>query len=321
MARKLKIGFTYGDPSSIGPEILLNTLLSWDYLEILPILIGDKNVLCSYKKSSLGRLNVLEEEKVVFKENVNPGKPNINTGKHAYECMVKSVDLIKNKKIDALVTGPVSKSITSLSYPNFKGQTDALAKLLDIKNDKSIMTFIERDLRIALYTRHIPIRDVPSNLTSKDLIAFVELLIQEHKYHFKRSKKIKIGILGLNPHAGEDGLIGCEELAVFPSVLKTLRAKKIDIIGPLSPDATLAECGRRYLNNQQQKYDFLISMYHDQCLPMFKAVTGLRGLNVTLGLPILRVSPDHGTAFDIAGKNIASNEGIVSSIEFLRNLR
>ena len=300
--KKLNIGITYGDPSGIGPEILIKTLNSWKKLKlenIKPVIIGSRELITSH--------------------NHKAKKPSLATGKHSYKCLHDAVFLAREGKIDALITCPVSKSIISLYKKNFKGQTDELAKLYKISPEKVIMLFSSLDLRIALFTRHIPVKDISSKINSEKLKNFIILLNLEIKKWFN-IRNPKIAILGLNPHAGEDGLIGSEEKNVISPVIKELLSKKIKADGPFSPDAMLAKAGQNYLKGIKQDYDVYVSMYHDQALPFFKAVAGFRGLNVTLGLPILRVSPDHGTAFDIAGKNIADNTGLVSAVKFLNNI-
>ena len=140
------------------------------------------------------------------------------------------------------------------------------------------------------------------------------------KWFFRGSKTPQIAILGLNPHAGENGLIGKEEIKIIKPIIKELNLLGFKLYGPLSPDSTLATAGENYLTGKKQKYDVYVSFYHDQALPMFKAVAGRKGVNISLGLPFLRVSVDHGTAFDIAGRNKASNESLVSAIKLAERL-
>ena len=304
MRDEVFIGLTYGDPTSIGPEILLKTLKNWKF-KFKPLIIGNKRIL--------GKKNPFI-----------PGRPNKNSGLHAYKCLKEAINLINsNKKIVALVTGPVSKEVINQSRVGFIGQTDEIAKLCNINPKSVIMLFIASDLRVALFTRHIPLKLVPSKIKQNDLKKYILLLNKEYKkwFHLKlKLKKPKIAILGLNPHAGEGGIFGDEESKIIEPVVKKLRAKGLKIFGPLSPDATLAKAGQDYLLKKKQKYDVYVSFYHDQALPMFKAVAGMSGVNVTLGLPFLRVSVDHGTAFDISGKNKASNEGLVSAIKLVEKL-
>jgi len=316
MNKKINVGMTYGDPAGIGPEILTSTLNNWQKLKLsrlTPMVIGSKRVLKNVNNNAIFIDNGNNHNKYV------PGKPNKISGQHAYECLKQGVLLAKKKKIKALITGPVSKKIISLSTKRFSGQTDAIANLCGLTSNDVIMIFVAKDLRIALFTRHIALNSISQKIQKKKLKSFIILLNAEIKKWFK-IKKPKIQILGLNPHAGESGMFGNEEIKFITPVIKELRKKGIAISGPASPDAALAEAGRNYLTSKKQKYDIYVSLYHDQALPMFKAVAGHDGVNVTLGLPFLRVSPDHGTAFDIAGKKTASNSSFISAIKFLESI-
>ena len=311
--RKVLIGLTYGDPASIGSEILLKTIKSWKY-RFSPVVIGNKAILSKNLKNLKSRITFsgVKDTNRVFVR----GKPDKHSGIHSYLCLKQAVSLANNGEIKALITGPVSKKHINLGGYKFFGQTDEMAKFSGINTENVIMLFVGNDLRVALFTRHIPLKDVPKKLNKKKLYDFIVLLNREIKKHFK-IKNPKIGILGLNPHASENGTFGDEEEKIIKPVVDKLNTSGLKIYGPLSPDATLAKAGQYYLKNKKQSYDVYVSFYHDQALPMFKAVCGLKGVNVTLGLPFLRVSVDHGTAFDIAGKNIASNEGLISAIKFV----
>ena len=293
--KKVFIGLTYGDPAGIGPEILKKVLKTWKY-NSTPYVIGIKDL-----------------------SNFKPGYPSKITGKHAYECLKLSAKLALNKKINALVTGPVSKEMINKANIDFSGQTDELAKLCKKNPTEVIMLFAANDLRMALFTRHIPLNAVSSKISKQKLNKFLITLNKELKKQFK-IKNPKIGVLGLNPHASEKGLFGKEEQKIIIPAINKLKQSGLKLFGPLSPDATLAKAGQDFLSKKKQKYDAYVSFYHDQGLPMFKAVAGLNGVNVTLGLPFLRVSVDHGTAFDIAGKNQASPQGLISAIELVENI-
>ena len=295
MKKKVIIGLTYGDPAGIGPEILRKVLKPWKY-NFTPYIIGIKDY-----------------------SNFKAGYPSKTTGMHAYECLKLAAKLALNKKINALITGPVSKEMINKANIDFSGQTDELAKLCKTNPDEVIMLFTANDLRLALFTRHIPLKDVSAKINQKRLYKFLTALNREFKKWFK-IKNPKIAVLGLNPHAGENSLFGKEEQKIIIPVINRLKTCGLKVFGPLSPDAALAEAGQNYLSKKKQKYDVYVSFYHDQGLPMFKAVAGLNGVNVTLGLPFLRVSVDHGTAFDIAGKNSASPQGLISAIEFIEKV-
>ena len=315
------IGLTYGDPAGIGPEILLKTLTNWKF-KFKPLVIGIKK--CLIKKDEGIKVNKNLNFYSHYSQKAKDlkctlSKPSKFTGIHSYLCLKDAVHISKNKQILALITGPVSKEAINLAGVKFSGQTDEIAKLCKVNKKNVIMLFVANDLRLALYTRHIPLKAVSSKLNKKELKQFILLLNKELKKRF-HIQKPKIAILGLNPHASEGGLFGDEEKKTIIPVINKLKSSGIKLFGPLSPDATLAIAGQRYLSNKKQDYDVYISFYHDQALPMFKAVAGMKGVNVTLGLPFLRVAVDHGTAFDIAGKNKASNEGFISTIRLIENL-
>lgn len=318
MKKKVFIGLTYGDPAGIGPEILTKVLTKWKHNSI-PYIIGAKDY---FKK-----IGIPDSKKRKFYfhsiDGLNfgfkPGQPSSISGKHAYECLKLSIELAIKKRISSLITGPVSKEMINKANIKFSGQTEALAKICKVNPDKTIMLFNAKDLRLALYTRHIPLKDVSSKITQKKLIDFLTVLNNELKKWFE-IKNPHIAILGLNPHASENSLFGNEEQKIIIPVVKKLNKSGFNITGPLSPDATLAKAGQDFLSGKKQKFDCFVSFYHDQGLPMFKAVAGLNGLNVTLGLPFLRISVDHGTAFDIAGKNKALPDGLQSAIQFAEDI-
>lgn len=294
------IGITYGDPAGIGPEIAIKTIKNW-------------------KKYKFKFAPFVLDKKIYNNFSFTFGRPTKRSGLYAYKCLKEAVTLAKNKTLKALVTGPISKKVINITYKDFIGQTDEIAKMCDIKPNNVIMLFAANDFRIALFTRHISLKNVSSKITKSALKQYLILLDKELKKWFS-IKRPKIAILGLNPHAGEGGLFGNEEQKIITPVMRQLQYKNLQLYGPLSPDATLAESGQNYLAGKKQKHDAYVSFYHDQSLPVFKAVTGKKGVNITLGLPFLRVSVDHGTAFDIAGKNIASNEGLVSAIKLVEKL-
>ncbi len=311
--KKVIIGLTYGDPAGIGPEILLKTINSWRF-KFTPLIVGNLELLSIYKKHKnklfLHECNDKKLNKIIS------GKPNKISAAHSYQCLKEVTSLALKKKINAMFTGPVSKSQISSTGVKFIGQTDEIAKLCGLKSSDVIMMFLSKDFRIALFTRHVPLKSVSSLITKTKFKKYLLLLNCELK-KWLHIEKPKIGILGLNPHSSEGGLFGNEEKSIISPVIKELKRQGLNIYGPLSPDATLADAGRAYLLNKKQKHDVYVSFYHDQALPLFKAIAGRDGVNVTLGLPFLRVSVDHGTAFDIAGKNIADNASVVSALKFL----
>lgn len=320
MRKEVFIGLTYGDPAGIGPEILSKTLKNWKF-KLKPIIFGSVNYLKSNKLNIKNNIVFYTNNKLTkLKNNLKLGKLSKFTGMYSYECLRSAVEYAKrNKKNFALVTGPVSKTAINAAGIKFSGQTDEIAKFLNINPNNVIMLFVASDLRIALFTRHIPLKEVISRITKHGLIKYISILNKELKKWF-HIKKPKIAVLGLNPHASEDGLFGSEEEKIILPAIKYLKKHRVNVSGPFSPDSTLSYAGRCYLSGKKQPYDVYVSFYHDQCLPMFKATAGYKGLNVSLGLPFIRVSPDHGTAFDIAGRNKASPESYMSAIKLLDDL-
>ena len=325
MKNKVLIGFTYGDPSGIGSEILCKTLKRYKFKYIAPVLIGSSN----YFKQIQKKLKILNQSqcqcfksfnnKYIDKVNYKLGAPDKSSGLHSYHCLKYAVELANRGDINAIVTGPVSKEIINSAGIKFSGQTDLIADFCKINKNDLIMLFVSKDFRLALFTRHIPLKEVSSKINKKDLKKYLLILIKELKKWFL-IKNPKICVLGLNPHAGEKGLFGGEEKNIIIPVIKELRKSGYLVYGPSSPDATLAQAGRDYLISKKQKYDAYVSFYHDQGLLFFKALSGKDGINITLGLPYLRVSVDHGTAFDIAGKNKAEPESLIYASRFLDEL-
>lgn len=315
MKDKVYVGLTYGDPAGIGPEIVLKTLKNWKKykFKFKPLVIGEKDCLG-------GNTNGADfhpgDGFQIRKKCYKLGYPSKLTGKHSYKCLKEGIRLAKEKKVFALVTGPVSKAAINSAKIKFSGQTEEIAKSCKTSPGKAIMLFVSSDFRVALFTRHIPLKKVSSEITKNKLKKYILLLNKELKKWFCL-KSPRIAVLGLNPHASENGLFGNEEKKVISPVIKELSSCGLKIYGPFSPDGTLATAGQDYLKNKKQKYDVYVSFYHDQALPVFKAVAGTKGVNVTLGLPFLRVSVDHGTAFDIAGKNKADHRGLVSAVKFV----
>ena len=221
MKKEVFIGLTYGDPAGIGPEILRKVLKNWKY-SYTPYVIGAKDYFKKFKipynKRNKIQLHPLAESKFDFK----PGYPSNITGKHAYECLKLSAKLALSKKINALITNPVSKEAISKANINFLGQTDELAKFCKVNPEKVIMLFAANDLKLALFTRHVSLKDVPRKINQKKLYEFLITLNKELKKWFK-IKNPKIAVLGLNPHAGENGLFGKEEEKIISPVIKKLK--------------------------------------------------------------------------------------------------
>ncbi|MCX8028375.1 MAG: 4-hydroxythreonine-4-phosphate dehydrogenase PdxA [Brevinematales bacterium] len=307
------IGITIGDPLGVGPEVLIKSLLHLSEEEKSNIiLIGSINLfrswaefyginlkLVNYAKKSEEGIKVFDVG--VDINTIDELSLDIST-KISLLSIDASIYLLKNKKIKGVVNSPVSKERISSILPNFKGHTGYYASKFTIKNYN--MAFYSNDLRIVLLTEHIPLKDVPKYVSEGKLKTTIQ---NAYKWilELENRENIKIGICGLNPHAGEGGKIGKEE-KIIKNVIELF---DFEIIGPLPPDTAFVEYKR-------EKLDCLICMYHDQGLIGFKILHFEDGINVTLGLPFVRSSPDHGTAFNIARKGIANHISMLNAIRY-----
>ena len=276
-----KIAITIGDPKGIGKEIVEKAIL-------------ELNLPCD-------EFVILEAE---------------DSGKGCYDSLVTACEMAKRGEITALVTGPVSKEALNKAGYKFRGQTEILSELL---GGKAEMLFIARDLRVMLLTRHLPLREVPSAINEEMI---VEKTLRLNKF-LKEKLKIenpRIAFCALNPHAGEGGVLGDEEIKIINPALEILRDKGADVTGALSADGLFALAGKKYLKGEKQDYDAIIAAYHDQALTAVKALAFDEVVNTTIGLPIIRTSPSSGTAYDIAGKGIADPKSMVEAIKLATTL-
>jgi len=299
MQNKIRVGVTMGDPAGIGPAICLKALNKLKGLADFT-LIGDKWVF-----SRISGVKFIDLDNVP-RRNFSFGKVRAEYGKASIEYLDKALELIKNKEIDCLVTAPISKEAINLAGFNFPGHTEYLAKYTNTTD--YVMMLLNKDLKISLATRHIPLKSVPQKLKKGQLYKNMIIIIDSLKKLFL-IKKPRIVACGLNPHASDNGVIGNEEGKVIRPVVEKVKAKlKMRIDGPLSADAAIYK-------TKQKKYDCAVAMYHDQALIPLKLYGNNTGVNMTLGLPFLRTSPLHGTAFDIAGKNLAKPDSLIAAIK------
>jgi len=280
-SNKKKIGITLGDPGGIGPEIIDAALSRQDVKDLAEFIVIDKDKFL--------------------------GKSDKINAKRSYEYLLKSVELIKNQKIDAIVTGPVSKDRISLMQP-FTGQTEFFANSFDVSKQDVGMMFIADSLKVLIATRHIPLKEVSCNITRKKIYCDIKRVDNALKGIFKIKSPV-IGICGLNPHAGENGKIGKEELTeIIPAIKQAKQDDAIEVKGPIPADVI-------FRKDQSKQFDAIIAMYHDQALSALKAMYFNKLVNLTIGLPFIRTSPAHGTAFDIAGKNQADESSMCAAIK------
>jgi len=301
---KPKVAITIGDPSGIGPEIVFKAVNSLEVQRVCsPVVVGDKNVISKYfdinKKS--------KKVEFVFSSNYNKniqfGKPSKISGLIACDAIREAVKMCMLKKTKSMVTAPVSKE--SFKYAGLKhaGHTEFLGELTKTKN--YCMMMICDNINSVMVTRHLPISKVSSYLTQKDIILTTKLSADFVKQILKKNPKIMM--CALNPHAGDNGILGNDEKKIIIPAIKKLKEIKYNIVGLYPVDVAWS----KFL---QKKYDLIVAMYHDQIMLPLKILNPKKIVNVTVGLPFIRTSPGHGTAFDIAGKNIADFSSMEKAI-------
>ncbi len=317
---KGKIGITIGDLAGIGPEVSLKAVSDREVQSVCtPVLIGDKkwlqNVSRQIGKADFfifedfhdqwiekpGRFALLHMEGPA--QGIPSGEASSQGGEAAAKYIKAGAELALEKKINALVTAPISKASLNLSGLKYPGHTEFLASLTDSKD--VAMMFYSEPLKIALHTTHLSLREAMDEIKKKKIVVKAKLIAREFEKLIK--KKPKIAICGLNPHAGEMGLFGKEEKKEIIPAVEDLRKQHLDVSGPFAADTIFL----RVL--QRQEFDLIFCLYHDQGLIAMKSLN-LKSVNITLGLPFIRTCPDHGTAFDIAGKNLADPSGMIQAI-------
>ena len=313
MASRPKIGITMGDAAGIGPEVVLKSLADGSLSENSEItIIGDEAHLRRVA-DSLGLENVFDRVSVTDLNNV-PEQIEIGidaavTGKASAENIVKAVDMWRGGEIDAIATAPISKKAIALGGYDFPGHTEFLAELTD--TEQFAMSFFAEKLRVVLLSTHLSLRDA-IELVKTD--ALVDLISFSNKQLERLlGRKVKLTVAGLNPHASEGGLFGREEIDEIIPAIEQCQANGIDIEGPFSPDTIFLRCS-------QGEFDACIALYHDQATIPVKALSFNSGVNVTLGLPLIRTSVDHGTAFAIAGKGVAESSSMAAAIRLAAEL-
>jgi 4-phospho-D-threonate 3-dehydrogenase / 4-phospho-D-erythronate 3-dehydrogenase len=324
------IAMTMGDPAGIGPEIIIKCINDKTISSrIRPLIIGNFNAFkrVEHFNKLINRIIMIDEtsqlSKIKFKSGdigfiqsdtyngiTQPGITNKIAGRLSYLAVKRGIELAIDKKIDAVVTGPICKGSWRAAGIYFHGHTELIAKMT--KNKRYSMMFISKLFRIILVTIHEPIRKVPKLLKITRVID-VCITGNETLKKFFKIRKPRLACAGLNPHAGENGLFGHEEKQIILPAIKKLNKMGVLVSGPFPADT---------LFNEQMfnKYDLFVCMYHDQGLIPFKMEAFYEGVNITAGLPIIRTSPDHGTAFSIAGQNIADHRSMREAILVAREM-
>jgi 4-hydroxythreonine-4-phosphate dehydrogenase len=320
------LGLTMGDPAGIGPEICLRALREPGVLKICtPVLFGDFGVLQRMKDeedfcrvvslAEFGKLSKVVKPLIVDcaaidVKKIQPGKISAACGCAGYIYIENAIRAALAKKIDGVVTAPIHKEALQLAGVKFPGHTEIFTALTNAK--RSCMMLYSDKLTVSMVTTHIGYAEVPKKLSVERVLNVIELTAQTMRQILRRTPRI--GVCGLNPHAGEHGLFGNreEEKFVAPAI-KLARQKKIQAEGPLVPDAV-------FTSGQRKKYDAIVCLYHDQGHIPFKMLAFDTGVNITLGLPIVRTSVDHGTAFDIAWQGKADPTSLFSAMKVAADL-
>lgn len=323
-ARKIKVGISIGDPNGIGIEVILKIFQEKELFEFFtPILYGNmklisfqkrhlnlKTSLSPYReggKLSPNQVNVVDVWNNLFTTDF--GKSTEEGGHHALKSLKAATKALKENKVDVLVTAPIDKhNIQSESF-KFPGHTDYLSKEL---GGKSLMFMITEELKVGLLTDHVPVSEVAQLITPERIEEKVSLMMQSLKKDFGISKP-KIGVLGINPHTGDKGIIGKEDDEVLRPTLKKLYEKGDIVLGPYAADSFFGA-------QTHTQFDAILAVYHDQGLIPFKTLSFGQGVNYTAGLSKVRTSPDHGTAFEIAGKGLAQTDSFKEALFTARDI-
>lgn len=290
-----KIAVTTGDPNGIGAEITVKALNKLDLPEDKIVIISNKKIIDFYGKLNRN-YDIIE---IPYEAEIEPGKVTKEAGEFSFLSVKKACET----DAKAIVTAPVAKNALYLAGHRFNGQTEILQKYLAHNNQLAEMLFVAGKFRVLLLTRHVALKDI--NLTKEMVVEKITNLRDFFVTHLNISKP-EFALCAFNPHAGEDGILGYEEIDILIPAVEELRANGINITNPLPADTLFIKA---------LDYDCCIANYHDQGLIPIKTVAGDKTVNMTIGLDIIRTSPGHGTAFDIAGKNVADETGMIEAIK------
>lgn len=328
-AKKIKIGISIGDINSISPEIIIKTFKDERMFKYCtPIIYGSSRVLSYHKK-------VLQEEDFNYNiitsadraktetcnvlncwtedVSITIGRPSPEIGQFALRAIESALYDLQEGKIDMILTAPVNKSLLHTNENPFPGHTEYITQKFD--GSASMMFLVSNRLRVGLVTNHVPVKDIAKHVSEKLIMKKLRIMNDSLKRDFGIVRP-KIAVLGLNPHAGDSGLIGLEDMDIIKPTLEKAKNENMLVFGPYAADGFFGM-------GLYKQFDAVLAMYHDQGLIPFKTLSFGHGVNFTAGLPIVRTSPDHGTAYDIAGKNIASEqsfrEAIFMGIDVIRH--
>ncbi len=321
MSKKLVVGITQGDGNGIGYEVIIKALADERILDLCtPVIYGSSKIFGFYKKSIHNieniNTNVISSAKDVHQKRVNivnclpenvfvePGQPTAESAKAAMTSLERAVEDIKAGYIDVLVTAPINKRAMVNEGFGYTGHTEYLEKEFGV--DEVEMIMVCDRLKVGVVTGHIPLKDVCGSLSTEKILKKLRLMHKSLQRDFCIDAP-KIAVLGLNPHCGDGGLLGDEEQQIILPAVLAANEEGILAFGPYSPDGFFG------LGNYN-KYDAVLAMYHDQGLTPFKALAFEDGVNYTAGLPVVRTSPDHGTAYEMSGRDLADPRSMISAI-------
>ncbi len=317
---KPRIGITMGDVNGIGPELIIKAFLDQRFKEnFVPIVYGSSRVINIYRKvmnvnkfhyvviqtpsqAQYKKLNLIES--VPGLERVDIGKASEIGGKAAHLSLQKAIQDAQHGEIEALVTLPVDKKSMQEFVPEFKGHTELLAEAFNVPSN--LMLMVSEEIKVGTVTNHLAIQDVSRNLSVERIVQKARILNDSLENDFSIQKPM-IAILGLNPHAGDKGLIGSEDEEIIAHAVTELKKSGIKAFGPYPADGFFGAM-------TYKKFHATLAMYHDQGLIPFKLIAGYHGVNYTAGVPFVRTSPDHGVAYDIAGKGSADPASLRQSV-------
>ena len=326
MSKKVKIGISIGDYNGIGPEVIIKALSNPMIMNhITPIIYGSSKVLAYHKNivksahfsfvsingvknASYSKVNVINVDDQ--HANIELGKATIPGGEFAFKALDRAAMDARDGLIDAIVTAPINKNAMQMANFRHKGHTEFLQEFFEAP--ETTMTMVSNTLKVALVTNHLPIEEVAQSISIEKLKNKLKVLIRSLKEDFAIEKP-RIAILGLNPHAGDEGLIGQQDIEILKPAIKEAKNNGALVTGPYPADGFFGK-------GDFKKFDAVLAMYHDQGLIPFKVLSFGEGVNFTAGLPIIRTSPDHGTAYDIAGKNMANADSMRKAIYLAKDL-
>jgi 4-hydroxythreonine-4-phosphate dehydrogenase len=319
----IKLAVSPGDPAGIGPDICIKAFGQNKNLNFIPVIFGDvdlfqeraQNLEVDVQVKEFKGQETLDDSSFwilpyPLEMKVEPGKPDPCYGNYLMKVLREATNLTLNKEFDALVTGPLNKELINKAGISFFGHTEVLAEISD--TSKVLMMLTCDNLKIALATTHVPLSEVPKLITYEHLCECLTILNNDLKNKWGCSNPC-IKVLGLNPHAGDGGYLGKEDQEVIAPAIEYLKTKGLNLIGPVSADTA-------FIGKDSEHIDAYLAMYHDQGLPVLKTVGFGNSVNITLGLPFIRTSVDHGTAYDMAGKKEVDENSLLEASSLAFNL-